>query len=677
VKGRNVKAEGSLYFILYFNRKQPLKIFQKMKKKIFVAAAISFSSTLYAQQPAPSMSGDSSTMDEVVITATKTAIKQSLTGKVVTVINREMIEANISKSVPELLNYQAGLFVVGASNVPGSNMDYSLRGATTSNTLILMDGVPVSDPSNISNYFDLNSINISQVERIEILKGAQSTLWGSNAVAGVINIITKKGGSKRIAPNALLSYGSYNSVNAAAGLAGSMSKFNYNVQYGFSKTDGFSSAYDSSGQQAFDKDGLTRNTLQANIGYQVNSKLSARYMGNYSKYDIDLDAGAFQDDRDYTGNNSNLINSLALDYKTNKYSLNFTNTYINSERVLLDDSSHAPGFATYQEGNYKGNSFVSELFGNFSLGKQFFLLAGVQYQTQQTDQQYLSISSFGPFQTSIGDTAKTNNIAGYASINMLNKKGFNIEAGFRFNAHSEYGNNTTFSFNPSYNIDENTRVFVNISSAFKVPSLYQLYSEYRNPTEELQPEKSMNYEIGVQAFSNQKQNSIRLVAFKRDIKDVIIFYTDPNTYMSWYMNRDEQHDYGFEIESKIALGKMGYWINNGSYVDGEGNDGNAKIKNLYRRPNFTFNSIINVEPVKNLSLNSNFRFVGTRTKGEFDAGPQQMPQYYTIDAGVAYRFKKYYRIAADWRNITDQQYFDVPGYKTRGSNFSVALSVQF
>src|SRR6478672_1514086 len=159
-----------------------------MKRKFFVAAAICFSSTLYAQQPASQV--DSTTMDEVVVTATKTEIRQSLTGKVVTVINREMIEANINKSIPEILNYQAGLFVVGASNVLGSNQDYSIRGAATSNTLILVDGVPVSDPSFISNYFDLNSINTSQVERIEILKGSQSTLWGSNAVAGLINIIT-------------------------------------------------------------------------------------------------------------------------------------------------------------------------------------------------------------------------------------------------------------------------------------------------------------------------------------------------------------------------------------------------------------------------------------------------------------------------------------------------------
>jgi vitamin B12 transporter len=239
-----------------------------------------------------------------------------------------------------------------------------------------------------------------------------------------------------------------------------------------------------------------------------------------------------------------------------------------------------------------------------------------------------------------------------------------------------YGNNATWSFNPSYNIDEDTRVFVNLSSAYKVPSLYQLYDgEYGNPG--LQPEKSNNYEIGVQTLSNDKKNSLRLVAFKRDIKDVIVFYTDFSTYESEYLNRDEQHDYGFEIENSFSIGKIGQWVTNLAYVDGDGETDNIKVKNLYRRPNFTFNSSLSLEPVKGLTLMPNFRFVGTRIKGEYDGGPKVMPQYYTIDFYAAYNFKKQVKVFADLRNITDQAYFDIPGYNSRKANYTMGLSVQF
>ncbi len=646
-----------------------------MKKKIFIAAAVCFSSQLYAQQPVSSTPADSASMDEVVVTATKTSIKQSQTGKVVTVINQATLQAHAGKGITEILNYQAGVVVGGANNNLGSNQDYYLRGAAVSNTLILIDGVPVADPSYISGYFDLNNINPAQIERIEILKGAQSTLWGSNAVAGVINIITKKGGSAKISPNAMISYGSYNTFKANAGLNGTIEKFFYNLQYGHTNSKGFSSAHDSTGNAGFDDDKFIQNNFQANLGYQVDSRLAVRYSMNYGKYNTGLDAGAFTDDKDYTNKNSNFLNSILLTYTGKKATIHFTNTQINTKRLLTDDSASVGGFAKFQRGDYRGYSFISELYGNIKLSEKISLLAGAQRISNKTDQSYLSISSFGPFETALGDTAKTTNYAGYASLSLLNYHGFHAEAGVRYNNHNIYGDNVTWSFNPSYNIDENTRVFVNLSSAYKVPSLYQLYDgEYGNPG--LQPEKSNNYEIGVQSLSNNKKNSLRLVAFKRDIKDVIVFYTDFTTYASKYINRDEQHDYGFEIENNFSIGKIGQWVTNLTYVDGEGETDNVKMKNLYRRPNFTFNSSLSLEPVKGLTLMPNFRFVGSRIKGEYDAGPNVMPQYYTIDFYAAYNIKKQVKVFADLRNITDQVYFDIPGYNSRKANYTVGLSMQ-
>jgi vitamin B12 transporter len=180
----------------------------------------------------------------------------------------------------------------------------------------------------------------------------------------------------------------------------------------------------------------------------------------------------------------------------------------------------------------------------------------------------------------------------------------------------------------------------------------------------------------VQTFSNNNRNSFRAVAFKRDIKDLIIFYTDAN-WNSYYINRDKQNDYGFEVESNTAIGKYGSWVNNLTYVDGEGKNNNVKVKNLYRRPNFTFNSVLTIVPVKALTLMPSFRFVGTRLKGQYDAGPAQMPQYYTIDFYAGYQVKKAIRLFADFRNITNQKYFDIVGYNSRGSNFMIGVNAIF
>lgn len=168
-----------------------------------------------------------------------------------------------------------------------------------------------------------------------------------------------------------------------------------------------------------------------------------------------------------------------------------------------------------------------------------------------------------------------------------------------------------------------------------------------------------------------------MLGFKRDIKNLIVYYSDPVTYAARYINRDKQNDYGFEFESNIAIGQTGTWINNLTYVDGAGENNNEKIKNLYRRPNFTYNSTLTIQPVKGLTIAPSFRFVGTRLKGQYDAGPDLMPQYYTIDLYTAYHFAKYVRLFADLRNITDQQYFDVPGYNSRRFNFMAGISADF
>ena len=155
-----------------------------MKKKFFVVAATIISSKmLFAQEQD---SSNTKQLDEVVVTATKSSLKQSQTGKIVTVIDRQTIRNNAGRSLSELLNEQAGFFINGSNNSPGTNLDLYFRGAGTGNTLVVIDGIPVFDPSQPNNSFDLNNIPLEQVERIEILKGGQSTVWGSDAVAGVI-----------------------------------------------------------------------------------------------------------------------------------------------------------------------------------------------------------------------------------------------------------------------------------------------------------------------------------------------------------------------------------------------------------------------------------------------------------------------------------------------------------
>lgn len=644
-----------------------------MKKKFLVMAAVTISSVLHAQD-----TSSTKQLDDVIVTATKFEQKQNTTGKVVTVISQATLKNQVGKSVSEILNNEVGIFINGANNSFGTNQDIYVRGAGTGNTLILIDGVPVSDPSYINNGFDLNSIAVAQIEKIEILKGAQSTLWGSDAVAGVINIITKKAATEKVSSNAQIAYGTYKTARSSIGFTGRYKKFNYNLSASGITSQGFSSAYDSAGTANFDKDKFKQYNTQVKLGYDFNEKISASLLSNIGKYKTSLDAGAFRDDKDYTGENFNTVHTLDLKYKVNGTSLHFTNSFLSAKRTLLDDSTVVANNKDFYTASYKGSSFISEFFGNFSLAKSISLVAGTQYASQKTEQNFSGYSAafMFPYSGKLStDSAKVNNFAAYASLLLVNQNGFNIEVGGRFNNHSVYGSNSTFTINPSYNVDEFTKVFINISSAFKIPSLYQLYSEYGNVS--LKPERSKNYEVGIQTLSNDKRNSFRLVGFKRDIEDLIIFYTDPNTFQSNYINRDAQNDYGFEMESSIAIGKNGSLKNNLTYVDGEGNTDGVKIKNLFRRPNFMLNTSLQLQPIKGLTVAPAFRFVGNRIKGTFDPGPAIQPQYYTLDCYISYNFNSNFKVFSDIRNITDQQYFDVVGYNSRRFNMMGGVSVNF
>jgi vitamin B12 transporter len=646
-----------------------------MKKKIFIAAAVLFSSQLYAQKDS------AKNLNEVVVTATKFPIKQSLTGKVVTVIDQQQLQLNSGKSLTEVLNTQAGIIVNGSSNVLGTNQDVYLRGAAAGKTLILLDGVPVYDASGISGAFDLNLINVDQVERIEILKGSQSTLYGSDAIAGVINIISKKGGSKKINATANLAAGSYNTFKGSAGLNGTVKNTSYNVQYTKLTSKGFSTAQYQTGINNFDKDGMDENVFRANISQKISNKFSVRANTQLSDYKTDADAGQFKDDADYTIKNKNTLIGLGADYTLGKSVLHFNYNYNKINRVYLDDSASRGGFSYYSKGDYTGKSHFVELYSNIALTKNIDVLVGADYRNQLSDQSYTSVSMFGPYSspTLSNDSVKVNQFGAYTSIVVKGLAGFNVELGGRYNNFNKYGDVFTFSFNPSYVINNSIKIFGNISSGFKAPSLYQVYSEYRIPVGELKPEKSLSIEGGIQYYKDNI--NIRAVYFSREIKDNIIFYsTGAPTYTSYYINADKQKDKGLEIEASVNFGKVtlnANYVNLDGKIETKAGTKDTAFFNLYRRPRQTINLNVGIELCKNWNMNIGVQSISKRYEAVYNAAPIEMPAYYVWNLYSTYSITKNIKVFVDLKNITDEKYSEVWGYNSRRFNFMAGVNLRF
>ena len=204
-------------------------------------------------------------LNEIVVSASKIPLESKETAKPVQVITSEQIRQSEGKDLAQVLNEQSGIIVNGAYSNPGKDKSVFVRGAGSKYTLILIDGIPVTDASGVGGVFDLRLMPLQQIERIEILKGSQSTLYGSDAIAGVINIITRGPVEEDLLVQGSLSVGSFNTSEAALGVQGKKGIFGYNIGYSRFFTEGISEARDNVDTVEFDKDGSQRNAVQATL----------------------------------------------------------------------------------------------------------------------------------------------------------------------------------------------------------------------------------------------------------------------------------------------------------------------------------------------------------------------------------------------------------------------------
>ena len=425
--------------------------------------------------------------------------------------------------------------IVGANGNQGTNMTASIRGSTAGNVLILVNGIPVNDPSVITNYFDLNFFSIDQVERIEVLKGGQSTLYGSDAVAGVINVITRKSKTPGVHTDLSLSAGSYGTIKTNIGLRQNSRRSLLSVDYGYETSKGFSSAYDSTGKGDFDKDKYMQHNVTATWQYNISEKLAANVFGQYSWYKTGVDAGAYSDQKDYNVTTDNIQGGAGLSYQIANGALHFNYRYNKVNRLYLDDSIYKQPFVDYQRIKYDGITHFAELYGNRKW-KNIELLAGVDVRKNLMNSESFFVPAFGPNPAILSDSlAHISQVSPYASVVLKANNGFNIELGGRWNHHSLYGNNFSYTINPNILIDNKLKIFANLYSAFKTPTLYQLFDAFSG-NKDLKPEKSFNTEIGAQWFISKNINA-RAVYFYRDTKDAIEFVlTDPTFFTYQYVN---------------------------------------------------------------------------------------------------------------------------------------------
>lgn len=597
---------------------------------------------------------DTLRLKDVVISATKNDQKQSQTGKVVSIISRETLERSHGKSLPELINEQAGIIVAGAGSNPGLNKSVFMRGAGSAYAVVLIDGIVQNDPSGNGGAFDLRLFSIDQIDHIEILRGGQSTIYGSDAVGGVINIITKKAGPKGNTIFGVGSVGSYDTYKGTIGLNGAVEGFTYNVNYTHQKSDGISEAANPPGNNtAFDLDGYKTDGVNANFGIQLDKRFSLNPFLRYYRGNYKLDEGAFTDG--LADNNTTLKNfsgglNAKFDFGTGKINLNYS--YQTSSNNTL--SSYA-GFPYTSAA--KGSINLIDLFYNQKLSNKLDLLVGVDNRVMKLE--------------SGTNRPETNIFAAYGSLFLHDLSILNLEIGGRYNKHEQYGENYTYTITPTINIIKEIKLFGTVSTAFKIPTLNMLFGQF-GANLNLKPEKSQNYEAGANFSFADDKYSVRVAGFKRDLTDAIIY-----DFATGYINQESQKIKGFEIEPSVNVWKLdirGFY----SYVTGnEYNNINYKVEDfLFRRPKHSFGLTTGIQATANLYINANFRYYRNRMDGDFNTYQiTALPDYKLLNAYAEYALaKKRFKIFFDAKNILNEKYNEIIGYNALGFNFNTGVS---
>ncbi|MHB1921379.1 MAG: TonB-dependent receptor plug domain-containing protein [Chitinophagaceae bacterium] len=613
-------------------------------------------------------------LNPVVVTASKFKEKQSQTGKVISVISSQEIQRSEGKMLGELLNDQPGITVNGSAGTPGTNQTIYFRGASDGYALILIDGLVVYDPSQISSHFDLNLIPLDMIDHIEIIRGPASTLYGSGAIAGVINIITKKGAPHSFGGSLGVVAGSYHTYKENLGVYGRGKAVDYHISLVNDQSKGFSAALDTTGKANFDGEGFRDQAMNADFGIQVSKNLTLRPFIRYSYEQGHLDAGAFTEDKYYTFDTRFLQTGIQGVYNLKKGSIHLNYSFNHTLRNYLDDTA-AGKTDFYQEAD-NSHLHQAEVYIHYRLGDKWQLLGGVNDLFSNTNQTSLSISSYGSYPSDFSsDSTRANLTSAYLSFFYQQTNGFNMEVGGRINHHSVYGTNPTFSFNPFYSFHGKYKIYINIGSSFNAPSLYQLYSPYGNRL--LKPEHGISYEAGMSMWTLNHHLKWRATGFFRNMQEVIGF-------TNVYVNENKQNDEGFELETSYfptsQLSFRGYY----SYVNGritvpQGNK-DSTYYNLFKRPKQTFSLEVSYQVSPQFLISSQVKYCGGREDLDFSNYPANvvsLSPYFLWNAYAEFNWKKHFRIFGDLKNITGTIYTETLGYATRGFNMDAGIGYQF
>jgi len=570
------------------------------------------------------------------------------TGTAIIVLDEKYIKNTQAKTVAELLQAAPSVSVVNSGGL-GQKTSVFIRGASSENTVVVIDGIRMDDKSNAAGGFDFANLMADGIERIEIIRGSQSALWGSDALGGVINITTKTG-SQGFHPNASLVYGSRHYAKQFININGGNNKALYSVSFANLSTDGIDTKKDPNSDP--DTDGYKNKLINAKASNQFNEIFSLDGVARYTDVTTDFDGETYTPGKD----NHAFSRQKQLTSKLNAHLNLFNKHWLNRLSV---SNSKIQSTTTDPQNTYTDPRTKNEGAANKGEIQSDYLLTTGHYNHRFTLVSELEKSTYKPWNGRSSPKQQTmHNTA------MIGQYGLNwaqrifLSGSLRRDINSDFDNTTTYKLALSAWATSQIRLHTTYGTGVKNPT----FSQLDNPSQlALKPETSKAWDSGLEYNFRNFNSYVDLTYFNAKYNDRIIYI--PNTFPARYENQDENSQ-GIELSAFTEITKE--LRINGQYTYLDTQDGTAQKNELLRRPKHSASINTNYKFTSKLSSSLSITYRGKSL--DFGNSPSDPNSYlggYTlVNLNVSYQFTNNVSMTGRIENMLNKDYETVRGYAT-------------